>query len=226
MSCRFYFRCYAGAQRLALAVAVVVAASWPCCAGVIDSIVASVNRHAILASEWDEAVGFECLMNGRSLNDVTSEDRKQTLQRLIDQELIAQQMRASTFVLATTQEIAARIRELRETVPAWKTDNGWRAALAGYGLTEEDVEERTALQMNLLRYLDLRFRPQIHIDPRAIENYYREELLPPLRRAGASDPPLQQVTSKIEELLVEQRLNQLQDQWVRALRLQADVRWR
>jgi hypothetical protein len=98
--------------------------------------------------------------------------------------------------------------------------------LAAYGLSEEDVAERTAIQVNLLRYLDLRFRSQVHISSRAIENYYRDQLLPQLRRTGAVEPPLQQVAAKIEQLLTEQRLNELQSQWVRTLRLQAGVQVR
>ena len=218
---------YAGARRALLAVTLALAGSGLCSrAEVIDRIVATVNRRAILESEWGEAVGFECLVNGRPLKDVTPDDRRQTLERLIDQELIAEQMRASSFVPATPEEIAGRVRELRQTVPAWKTDDGWRVALAGYGLTEEDVEERLAVQVNLSRYLDLRFRREIHIDARAIQNYYREQLLPQLRRAGAPEPPLEQVSAMIEQVLAERRLNELQDQWVRALRLQGDIQVR
>jgi len=193
---------------------------------VIDRIVATVNRRAILASEWDEAIRFECLLNGRRLQDLTSNDRLATLERLIDQELIAEQMRVSSFVPATPEEIAARVHELRQTVPAWRSDDGWRAALAAYGLTEEDAEERTAIQLNVLRYLDLRFRPEVHIDRRAMENYYRERLLPEMRSAGWSDVPFEQVAPKIEQVLIEQQLNELQDRWVRGLRLQADVQVR
>jgi len=195
-------------------------------AEVVDRIVATVNRRAILASEWDEAVRFECLLNRRPLKDVTEADRIATLERLVDQELIAEQMRASSFVPATPEEVAGRVHELRQTVPAWRTDDGWRAALAAYGLTEEDAEERTAIQLNVLRYLDLRFRPEVHIDRRAMENYYREHLLPEMRSAGWSDVPFEQVAPKIEQLLIEQQLNELQDRWVRGLRLQADVQVR
>ena len=135
-------------------------------------------------------------------------------------------MRTSSFVPATPEEIAGRVRELRRTGPAWKTDDGWRAALAAYGLTEEDVGERMAVQVDLLRYLDLRFRPEIHIDRRAMENYYRERLLPEMRGAGWSDVPFEQVAPKIEQLLIEQQLNELQDRWVRGLRLQAEIQVR
>ena len=227
MSGYLQFGWYAGARRALFAVAVVLAGSGLCStAEVIDRIVATVNHHAILQSEWDEAVAFECLMNRRPLQEVKSDDRIQTLERLIDQELIAEQMSASSFVPATAEDIAGRVRELRQTVPAWKTDDGWRAALASYGLTEEDVEERTAVQVNLSRYLDLRFRPEIHIERRAMENYYRQRLLPQMRASGWPDTPFEQMAPKIEQLLSEQRLNELQDQWLRALRLQGDIQVR
>lgn len=224
---RFQSGRHEAVRRVWFAVAVALTGCGLCPAEqVIDRIVATVNRHAILESELEEALEFECLVNGRPLRNFTPDDRNQTLQRLIDQELIAEQMRASSFVPATADEINGRMRELRSTIPAWKTDQGWRAAQDGCGLTEEDVEERIALQVNLLRYLDLRFRPEIRIDQRAIENYYREQLLPQLRRAGTPEPPLQQVAAMIEQLLVERRMNQLQSQWVRSLRTQADIQVR
>jgi len=227
MTGNLQFGRHAAARRALFAVAVVLAGSGlNSTAEVIDRIVATVNHHAILQSEWDEAVEFECLMNGRPLQEAKSDDRIQTLERLIDQELIAEQMSASSFVPATAEDIAGRVRELRQTVPAWKTDDGWRAALASYGLTEEDVEERTAVQINLSRYLDLRFRPEVHIERRAMEDYYRQQLLPQMRASGWPDTPFDQVASKIEQLLIEQRMSELQDEWLRSLRLQEEIRVR
>jgi len=192
-------------------------------AEVIERIVATVNRHAILQSEWDEAVAFECLMNGRPLREVTAVGRIQTLDRLIDQELILEQMRSSSFVPATADEVTAHVRELRQSVPSWRSDEGWRSALAGYGLSQEDVEERTAVQVNLSRYLDQRFRPGIHIERGAMEEYYRTKLLPEMHASGWPDKPFDQLAPKIEQLLTEQRISELQDDWLRSLRLQADI---
>jgi len=217
---------WCGAVRCALCVIVAATASQFPAAQVIDRIVATVNRHAILQSEWDEAVAFECLVNSRPLQEVTTDGRIQTLERLIDQQLVAEQMAASSFAPATAEDVAGRVRELRQVVPAWKTDEGWHAALAMYGLTEEDVRERTGVQLNLTRYLDLRFRPEIHIDRRAMENYYRQQLLPQMRASGLKDTPFEQVAPKIEQLLVEQRLSELQDQWLRTLRLQSEIQVR
>jgi hypothetical protein len=214
-------------RRAFIAIAVLAACSTLASAAeVIDRIVATVDRRAVLQSELYEAIAFECLQAGRPLRDVSSDERKQTLERLIDQELVAAQMRASSFVPATPEEIAGRVRELRDSVAAWKSDSGWHAALDAYGLSEDDVKERTAVQVNLLRYLDLRFRPQVHVDERAIENYYRSHLVPQVRQSGSPAPPLNQVSSRIEQLLVEQRMNELQDRWVRSLREQAEIQVR
>jgi SurA N-terminal domain len=217
---------YPATARAWILLGMMLLASWGAAhaADVIDRIVATVNQHAILESEWEEAVRVECLLNSRPLGDVSRDDRRQTLERLIDQELIAEQMRVTSLAPATDEDIARRVRDLRQTVAAWNSDDGWRAALAAYGLTEEDVDERIAVQVDLTHYLDLRFRPEIHIDRRAAENYYRQQLIPQLRRAGAPEPRFEQVFPMIEQLLVEQRLNELQGDLVRTLRQQADIR--
>ncbi len=60
---------------------------------------ATVNGHIILQSDWDEALGYEALLNGRALNQFTDDDRRAVLDRLIDQELLAEQMK-SDFIRA------------------------------------------------------------------------------------------------------------------------------
>jgi len=52
---------------------------------ILDQMVATVNGHAILASDWDDELRYECFMSGRSLHDLSAEDRRATFERLIDQ---------------------------------------------------------------------------------------------------------------------------------------------
>ena len=47
-----------------------------------------------------------------------------------------------------------------------------------------------------------------------------------MRASGLKDTPFEQVAPKIEQLLVEQRLSELQDQWLRTLRLQSEIQVR
>ena len=53
-------------------------------ADVIDRIVATVNGHIILQSDWDEALCYEALLTNRTLAQFTDDDRRAVLDRLID----------------------------------------------------------------------------------------------------------------------------------------------
>jgi Tfp pilus assembly ATPase PilU len=64
---------------------------------VIDRIVATVNGRVILQSDWDEALCYEALLSNRAVADFTDEDRRAVLNRLIDQELLREQMKSADF---------------------------------------------------------------------------------------------------------------------------------
>ena len=96
---------------------------------VIDRIVATVNGHIILQSDWDEALSYEALLNGRALNEFTEDDRRAVLDRLIDQELLAEQMKSANFKHASEEEAEARVAEARKQYPDAATDEGWQSVL-------------------------------------------------------------------------------------------------
>ena len=96
-------------------------------------------------------------------------------------------------------------------------------ALAQYGLTPDDISERVAMQVDMMHFIDLRFRPNIHIDPRSVEEYYVAQLLPELRRSGAAEITLKEASPKIEEVLVQQRMGEMLTAWLRNLRQQIPV---
>jgi len=185
---------------------------------VLDRIVASVNNHIILQSEWQDAVRYEAFVAGRRLDQVQAGDRKAALDRLIDQELLREQMRSSGFPHADSEEVEKRIREIRKQYPGAENESGWQAALAHYGLTENELKKRVALQVDLMGLVDARLRPNVVIDSKSIESYYNQEFLPQLRQSGAQQVPLAEVTPKIKELLTQQKMNQMLMAWLQDLR--------
>ena len=52
---------------------------------VIDRIVATVNGHIILLSDWEDSLRYEAFSSGRPLDRMTADDRKSALDHLIDQ---------------------------------------------------------------------------------------------------------------------------------------------
>jgi peptidyl-prolyl cis-trans isomerase SurA len=194
---------------------------------VIDRIVATVNGTAILESDWDEAVRFECFLEQKPLTSLTPADLKASLERLIDQTLIQQQMQSARFSTLSPDETADRVRAVQsQATYNWSSHSpaqSWQQALVSYGLDEHIFEVRAALQVQTLRFIDLRFRPNIHIEKGKVETYYREKLLPELQRTGITQTPLAEVSPKIEEILVQQTMNEMLTAWLRDLRARSEV---
>ncbi len=189
----------------------------PCFSGVIvDRVVAVVNGHPILQSDWEEGIALEAFLNARAADSFTSAERKETLGRLIDQELLREQLQPSQP--APPDKIAARLAEVRKLHPEAATDEGWRAALNKCGLTQAILEKRLGDEIQLMQGVEARLRPSIQIDQRAIESYYHDDLLPELKKNGGHEVALAEVFGRIKNLLAEQRLNQLLTGWLASLR--------
>src|SRR6266850_4108957 len=186
-------------------------------ADVIDRIVATVNGHVILQSDWDDAVRFEALADGRPLAQITDQDRSRALDRLIDQELLREQAQGVESPQPLPEEVQQRVREIQSQFGATSAD-AWHAALARYGFDEKQLETRLSHDMSVLRQVEARLRPTVQIDPTSIESYYRDTLLPQLHRAGGQDVPLAEVAGKIREILTQEKVNQLFSSWLQNLR--------
>src|SRR5580692_2483060 len=190
---------------------------------VLDRVVATVNNHIILQSEWQDAVRYEAFVAGHTLEQVQAADRKAALDHLIDQELLREQMRSSGFPHASGEEVEKSLQEIRKRYAA-DAEAGWDAALKRYGLTEQELKKRVALQVDLLGLVDSRLRPNVVIDSKSIESYYNQELIPQLRQSGAQQVPLAEVTPKIRELLTQQKMNQMLVAWLQDLRSGSRIR--
>ena len=193
-------------------------------AEVIDRIVATVNGHIILLSDWEDSLRFEAFSGGRELDALTPADRKAALDHLIDQELLREQLRSADSTHASPEEVTARVAEIRQQYPEAQSESGWRALLERYQLDEESLRRRVAVQLDLLGLVDSRLRPTVNIDAKSIESYYNQELLPQLRQAGGQDVPLAEVTGKIKELLTQKKISQLLTAWLQNLRAGSDIR--
>jgi hypothetical protein len=190
---------------------------------VIDRIVATVNGHIILQSDWDDALCYEALLNARAPSQFTDDERRAVLDRLIDQELLGEQMKSASFQHATEAEAAARIADARKLYPEAATDQGWQDVLARFRLTENDLVAHVQQQIDLMRLVDAHLRPVVQIDSKSIEAYYRDKFVPQLRQSGAGDVSLADVSGKIRELLTQEKVNELMVSWLQTLRSESKV---
>jgi DNA-binding transcriptional ArsR family regulator len=188
---------------------------------VIDRVVANVNGHVVLQSDWEMEVAFEGFVDARELDSFTTEDRHAALGRLIDQELLREQVRPSQPVSADV--LAARVAEVRKLHPDCKTDEAWQAKLGRYGLSQSALEKHLADQIQIMKLVEDRLRPSIQIDQQAVESYYQDQLVPEMKRNGSRTTPLTEVFGQIKDLLAEKKMNELLSGWLASLRSESHI---
>jgi peptidyl-prolyl cis-trans isomerase SurA len=194
---------------------------------VLDRVVAVVNNHAILSSDLDDEVRLSVLDPGRAgLGRLT---RSLALEQLISRALIQQQIREEDEQAADPPqaEVDARLAELRQEIPACvrqncASDAGWNAFLTAHRLTPERVQSYLRYRLEILRFIERRFRQGIRITPQEIETYYHDTLMPQYRQ-GDAIPTLDKVSPRIQEILLQQKVNILFDDWLKNLRKQGEV---
>ena len=194
---------------------------------VLDRIVAVVNNQAILESDVQNELHLYALDPERGRRRTLSARR--ALQMLISRALIQQQIGQGNVPspTPTQDDIKTRLQDLREQLPACvaancKTDAGWTRFLEENGLTEAEVENYLRQRMELLGFIELRFRQGIQISQEQIAKYYNETLLPQYPKSE-KPPALETVAPRIEEILLQQQVNVLFSTWLSDLRKQGDV---
>jgi hypothetical protein len=194
---------------------------------VLDKVVAVVNKHVILASDLDDEIRLSVLDATQvGKGELT---RQQALGHLIARTLVEQQIndQDTDAEAPTADEVKARVADLRRVLPACvnsqcNTDEGWKEFLDVHALTEDQVEAYLRYRLEILRFIERRFRPAVRIPQDKVEEYYNLTLIPQYAK-GESVPPLQQVASRIEEILLEQQVNVLFDQWLDNLHRQGNI---
>lgn len=189
----------------------------------IDRVVAVVNAHTILLSEWDTAVRLEALMNHKPVESVTDPSRRAAFERMIDQELLGAEMENSSVNRSSPEAISARVHEIRQQFPEVATDTQWATILVRYGVTEMEVEAAVAAELDGLRLLDFRLRSSAQPEASQIARYYQTVYEPAMHAKRARPAPLAEVTPQIREILTQQKLTDLTATWLQTLRAQANI---
>jgi hypothetical protein len=191
---------------------------------VIDGVVVTVNHKPIFRSDWDEAVCYELFMQRKPVSQVTEADRVAALQRLIDRQLLKAQMSDTHSLEPVEDDLQTDVVKLRAQFPEGKKDDSWQKLLAGYGLNEDLLKAHLRTEVQVMNFVEVRLRPNVHLKPEEVEAYYKDQLLPDLEKTGAKVVSFEDVEPRIRELLTQQHMDELLDAWLHNLRQQAEIR--
>jgi hypothetical protein len=195
---------------------------------VLDRVVAVVNGDLILESDVEEEMRFESIQPYRTANGESSRER--TVRRLIDRTLILQQAEMEPEETdVSDKELDAQLATVRRDIPACKqyrcdTDAGWQKYVSDHGFTVKEFRERWRQRMQLLKFIEVRFRNGIRISDDDIKNYFEKTMLPEYAKRHVTPPKLETISPRIEEVLLQQQVGNLLRDWLKSLRAQGRVR--
>jgi peptidyl-prolyl cis-trans isomerase SurA len=194
---------------------------------VLDSVIAVINGDVLLRSDLQTEMNLAEL-EPLSLPPGKNIERR-AARRLINRTLILQQMQSQGMVKdVSDEEVQKDLDALRRQLPAClksdcKTEAGWARFLAEHNLTPSEVNERWRQRMQILSFIDTRFRAGVRISKPDIQDYYNKTFAPEFEKQHLKAPALDSVSGRIEEILLQQHVNLLLQDWLKSLRDQGNV---
>jgi hypothetical protein len=156
-------------------------------AAVVDRVAVVVGKTVITETEVLQEARLAAFLNQTPL-DLGPAARRAAAERLVDQQLIRNEMEIGGYPLPSGAEIDDMLRNLKqERLPS---EAQYRAALDRYGIKEEDLRRHLAWQLSAIRFTDLRFTPVVQNDAQSAN------------RAG---PPANGVDQQLDAWLKETR---------------------
>jgi hypothetical protein len=192
-------------------------------AEIIDRLAAVVNRQIITLGDIEQELRLQDLDSfaGDLTEGTSSPQQKLTqelvLQRLIEQTLIREQIQQFPGLEIDDEQVESQLVAIEKKL-------GGAEKLAGMRIDTQDLRDRLRWQLQVMKFIDYRFRQFVVVDAKDIEAYYQNQFLPELQKRNALPAPeLPTVEEKIRKILTEEKLNAQVDEWLASLRKDAEI---
>ncbi len=100
------------------------------------------------------------------------------------------------YLAPSREEVRANLAKLRDQIPAASDEQGWEKLIASYGFSQREMEANVRREMQMMNFIEVRLRPNVHVQPEEVEAYYRTQVLPDMEKAGVKVVTLQEVEPK------------------------------
>lgn len=121
---------------------------------VLDRIAVVVGNQVITESEVMQEARLEAFLN-QTAPDFGPEARRAAAERLVNQQLVRNEMTVGAYPEPTEEEVEGALRAFRQehfsSIPAY------RASLQKYGITEDQLKRHLKWQLAALHFTDVRF---------------------------------------------------------------------
>ncbi|HZU28942.1 MAG TPA: hypothetical protein VFA04_25685 [Bryobacteraceae bacterium] len=187
----------------------------------LDRIAVVAGGHAIKTSDIDRDLRATAFLNNQPL-DLSPEAKRQSAQRLIEQDIIRNELKVGGYDRPSAADAAALLAQIRKD-RFGNSDRRMQQSLERYGLTEDELRARLLWQLTVLRFIDQRFRPAVLISDQEVRTYYDQHRAELDRQNPGGT--FETLAPKIRESLTAQQINQLFNAWLDQQRKDMSVRF-
>jgi hypothetical protein len=178
---------------------------------VLDRIAVIVGKRVIKTSDIDVDLRLTAFLNREPVR-ADSDNKRRSAERLIDQEIIRQEIISGGFRRpAESQAAGLESQVTRDRFGG--SEARLRMELIRYGLSENDLREQLLWQLTVLSFIDQRFQGGAVVTDEDVRSYYNQHLAD-LRRQNPQASSYQALEPQVRTLLEGERVNQSFNQWL------------
>lgn len=192
-------------------------------AAILDRIAVVVGKHVIKTSDIDRDLRVTDFINQQPL-DLSSKSKHESAERLIDQELIRQEIVTGNYRRPPESEAQAMQRQLVHD-RFGGSETRFRRALAQYGLTEDQLRPQLLWQLTVLQFIDQRFRVGVYVSDEELRDYYDQHLAE-LRKQYPGNDSFDALKDKLREQLEGERINANFSTWLQQARTRYHIEYK
>jgi hypothetical protein len=178
----------------------------------IDRIAVSVANRVITTSDIDRQIRVAAFLSGVK-PDFSAATKKTMADHLVEYTLVRLEIETSHYPVHAASEIEPALAEFKQQY--YKSDAEYHAALAQYGITEEDLRNELLRERTLNGFLEVRFKPAVQVTDADIQAYFEKNFA-----AGSS---MEENRDRIEQALTDQRIDQEVNAWLERTRSRNEI---
>ena len=190
-------------------------------AEVIDRIAVSVGNRAITVSDIERQLRLGAFLSGVA-PDLSAEARRKMAETLVDQKLVSRELETARYPEPSASDLDEAFEEFKRSY--FTSDEEYRKALAGAGLTETDVKAELLWQRRWLGFVAARFRPAVQVSEDEIREYYEKSVLPVAKTTNPGAAfSIDEFRGAIVTKLTGDRVDQAMEQWLAETRGRIEI---
>jgi len=179
----------------------------------LDRIAVTVGRHVISEHDILQDMRISAFIDGKT-PAFSADQKRKAAERLVDQYLVLEDAAETRVPPPPAADVAGLLTPIKAR---YVSDQEYRAALAQAQISETELSAQLLAGLRMLRYTDLRFRPEVQLSEETLRAYYNKMNLPQTFEASLGD---------IEKLLTDQQTMQALDRWLEMARSEAAIVYR